>query len=360
MNNYILKNIQHTLGSTPISILEYDNDDIECIILGGYVSNITNFDELNLAEATDYLTIKLFNNNTNEDVFIYNEIPIKPNTTFPINKIHFNNYNQLIVNSTYENNLHLSLSYIKIYNYNYGVIRTIFKPDIILDLNPSWNIVDSDNNYYNKEYIKLDKGLYNIEFETILGWERPDSVEIKNPQLRTTEIIANYTLTDSIISFYTEQVELKETFQYKLIDSDIWIPNNQIIVLPPGIYVFEFIDIENYIKPQNILLSTKEKDNIFKKVTYKKQKQSVTVDLTPSTYKLANKVKAYNRWRVKYYNNNYSPWYNSNQSVYFDILDNYTLEVENNEEYSSTTNNIEFNLTIDAAITFNIDMVPNV
>lgn len=357
MNNYFPKNIKATLTSTEEVILENDENMIETVVLGGWVSNISNKDEPSLAGTTDYFTLKIFNTETEETINLYKDIPVRPNTTFPINKIHINHYNQLIISSTYESNLQVTLSYFEVVDYNSGVIKVNILPSNVLSLLPTWYFSELEEEYNIGEYVPAIKGLHDIEFNTILGWERPNSIQVNVKQLKTTEITATYTLLDSIVSFYTDQINLVDTFQWKLVGTDVWLNNLDTIILPVGNYEFEFLKIETYYKPDNITITTQEKTNFLNKITYEKEKETVTVILTPPHIKLGKTFILQNRWRVLYPNSSYSPWYYSGESVFFNINNNYIIDVETNDYFVPETNEISFNLELNVAMTFNINMV---
>lgn len=331
--------------------MEYDVNCIETVILGGWVSNISNKDHPALAGTDDYFTLQILNTHTLEKTNLYNEILIKPNTCFPINKIHFNEFNSLICNSILNGNLQLTISYFKVTDYNCGFIKVLFKPD---NLNSCWYI--SDNEYLNNIYVPVLKGNKIIEFDTIFGWERPDSVEVKVQQLKTTEITAVYTLTDSVITFYNDQIDLKNIFQWKLLDSDVWLDNNESMTITPGEYEFEFKEIDTYFKPDNITLNTLSKTNYNQSVKYYRIKESVTVNLNPPTIKLNKKFIINNQWCLRYFNGSKSPWYKSGETIYLNTDNIYTIEIEENSYITIPTIPIEFDLVYGHPMVFNVEL----
>lgn len=355
INNYTCKNIKHTLNDIETTLLTHDSNTIETVILGGWVSNISNKEHPALAGTDDYFTLQILNSKTLERINLYNEILIKPNTCFPINKINFNEYNHLICNSKFNNNLQLTISYFKITDYNYGFIKVLFEPD---NIDSSWNILDIDDIYSNNTYVPILKGIKTIEFEDILGWQRPDSVMVQVQQLKTTEIKSKYTLTDSIITFYNEQINLKDIFQWKLINSDIWLENNQIMTITPGEYEFEFKEINTYIKPDNIILTTLEKTSYTQSITYNLIKESITVNLIPPFYKLSKKNRLYNLWRLIYSNGSISPWYKSGETIDFNTNTIfYLLDIECNNYFNTINPKIEhFKLTLGQPMIFNMEL----
>lgn len=322
--------------------------------MGGWVSNISNKDHPALAGTDDYFTLQILNTNTLEKINLYNEILIKPNTCFPINKIHFNEFNSLICNSNLNGNLQLTISYFKVTDYNYGFIKVLFKPNIIN--NSNWFISDNDDIYLNNAYIPVLKGNKNIEFDSVFGWERPDSVTVKVQQLKTTEVTAIYTQLDSVITFYTNQIELKDIFQWKLIDSDVWLDNNVSMTITPGEYEFEFKEINTYHKPDNIILTTLQKTNHNQVIKYYRIKESVTVFLNPPLIKLNKKFVINNQWCLRYSNGSKSPWYKSGETIYFNTDCTYIIEIEENSYITIPITPIEFGLVYGNPIVFNMEL----
>lgn len=357
MNNYILKNIKTTLTSIESVLLTHDEDSIDTIILGGYVSNISNVNQPSLTGVTDYFNLKIYNTQTQEITNLYSEIPIKSNTCFPINKIHFNHYNQLICSSTYDNNLQITLSYFKTIDYDCGVIKVNFLPNEVISLLPTWYFTEQENEYNINEYVPVIKGIQNIEFQTILGWEQPDLLQINVTQLKTFDVTATYILLDSIVSFFTEQINLIDSFQWKLVDSDIWLNNLETMILSPGEYEFEFLEIDSYYKPDNIVINTIEKTNYNQKITYEKIQEYIIVNLTPPYIKLGKTFILNNRWRIVYPNLSSSPWYNSGEIVLFNINNDYIINIELNDYFEPEINDLTFNLEKDIPLSFNINML---
>lgn len=352
MNNYTCKNIRHVLTTTETTILDYDINSIETVILGGWVSNVSNKDQPALAGTDDYFTLQILNTHTLEKTNLYNDILIKPNSCFPINKIHFNEFNSLICFSKSNSNLQLTISYFKVTDYNYGFIKVLFEPD---NINSSWNILDLDLTYLHNTYVPILKGTKTIEFEDILGWERPDSVVIQIEQLKTTEVNAIYTLLDSVISFYTNQIDLKHIFQWKLLDSDVWLDNNVSMTITPGLYEFEFKEIDTFIKPDNVILNTLEKTTYNQAIIYNRVKETVTVNLNPPIIKLNKNFIIYNQWCLIYSNGSKSPWYKSGESIGFNTNTTYTIEIEDNG-YITIPETIEFGLVYEHPMTFNMEL----
>lgn len=248
-------------------------------------------------------------------------------------------------------NLQLTISYFKVTDYNYGFIKVLFKPD---NLNSCWYI--SDDEYLNNTYVPVLKGNKIIEFDTIFGWDRPDSVEVKVQQLKTTEITAIYTLTDSVITFYNDQIDLKNIFQWKLLDSDVWLDNNESMTITPGEYEFEFKEINTYIKPNNIILNTLSKTNYSQSVKYYRIKESVTISLNPPVFKLNKKFIINNQWCLRYSNGSKSPWYKSGETIYFNTDNTYTIEIEDNSYITIPTTPIEFGLVYGHPLSFTVEL----
>jgi hypothetical protein len=359
LNNYFPKNIKASLTPAETVLLEYDLNCLETVILGGCVSNISNINKADIEGVTDYFTLKILNTQTQETTLLFSEIPIVSNSVFPFDKIHLNEYNQLIATSVYSNNLQLTLSYFYVMNYDNGVVKINFTPSQILTFSPNWNLLNQEIYYNNYEYVPVPEGVQTFQFDTILGWEKPSDVDIYIQRLKTTNITANYVLTDSTVTFFVSQPDLIDIFKWRLVGETIWLSNNELLTLPSGTHEFEFESIDVYYKPDNITLITEGKLFYSNEISYLRIKEYVTVNIDPQTLQTGLQYYLTNQWRLIYPNNSFSDWYNSGESVLFNINDNYTLEIMDNTYLTAEENNINFNLVQNTPVLFNINMLFN-
>lgn len=356
MNNYFPKNIKTILSTSDTILLESDTNNIETVVLGGYVSNISNIDRPIDPGVVDYFTLKLVNTQTQEITILFKDIPIKANSVFPFGKIYLNDYNQLVASSTYSNNLQLTLSYFYIVSYENGIVKIDFTPSDVLSFHPTWNLINQDINYNNFEYVSVLQGEQTIQFDTILGWEAPPSININVQKLKTTKITVNYILLNSTVSFFTKQLDLVNQFKWRLVGETIWLNNNDIMTIPQGIHEFEFAEIDLFEKHNNIILTTLNKNFYSNEIIFNRIKTLITVNLSPSNIKFGSFYHVNNHWRVVFPSGSLSPWYNSGESILFNIADDYVLEILENDYIIPEQNFIAFNLEKENPLVFNINM----
>ena len=357
MNNYFPKNIKALLTQLDTILLEYDPTTLETVILGGCVSNISNLNTPSLSGTTDYFTLKIYNSQTEETTILYDEIPIAANSIFPFGKIYFNEYNQLIASSAYSDNLQISISYFYVMNYDNGVVKVDFQPSNVLTFLPTWTLLNQTDEHTNFEYVPVLEGLQTIQFNTILGWQKPEDIDINIQKLKTTTVTTKYTLLDSTITFFTTQPDLIDLFQWKLTTESIWLNNNDVMTITPDTYEFEFIDIDLYDTPPNIIIDAEEKKIYSQNISYTRTKSLVTVNLEPSALKIGDSYALNNQWRLIYPNGSFSPWYNSGESILFNINTGYILDIMTNEYCLPSQTDISFDLLQNVPVIFNIDML---
>ena len=355
-NNYIFKNVKCKLTGSEQIVLS--NDEYEQIIVtGGYVSNVSNIEQPALAGNIDYIKyFKKYNTESEISNNLFNNIKINPNVSFPFDRIILNLNDQLIICSEYSNNLELTLSYFNILPITNGLVKVNFQPQSLIEYNPVWYLDDEEIENQNSEYVIVPEGKHTIYFDSVFGWDESESYEIYINKLKTTLIEPTYTLLDSVINFYTEQINIVDDFQWKLKDEEIWIDNNHSVVLTPGTYTIEFKDIEGFKKPDDITITVSEREIYKQHINYTRYKSTVIVNIYPPSLKLNKTTTFYNRWRVIYPNSHYSPWYESREIVDFEFKDGYVLEIESNNYFEPTNNFIQFNVREESPTVFNIDM----
>jgi len=263
-NNYIFKNLKEVLTGEEQVLLEHDGESIAFVICGGFVTNISNENSPALAGTDDYIKyLKIINTETDEETILYNDQLIQPNTSLPIEKIFLNSNQKILICSEYSNNLHITLSYFRVVDYENGVILVNFEPVDLLSEIPTWNIVGQEEEYYDSEYSYLPAGEYIIEFKDISGWSKPDPTTINVEKNKTTEITATYDLLESSITFKTEQIDIRDQFMWRVVGVETWKDNNESITLLAGEYIIEFKDIVWLPNPNFSFYYCRESKNIF-------------------------------------------------------------------------------------------------
>jgi major membrane immunogen (membrane-anchored lipoprotein) len=356
-NNYIFKNLKEVLTGEEQVLLEHDGESIAFVICGGFVTNISNENSPALAGTDDYIKyLKVVNTETDEETILYNDQLIQPNTSLPIDKIFLTNNQKIVMCSEYSNNLHITLSYFRVVDYEKGVVLVNFEPVDLLSEIPTWNIVGQEEEYYDSEYSYLLAGEYNIEFKDISGWSKPDSIVINIEKNKITEITATYDLLESNVTFKTEQVDIQDQFMWRVVATEIWRNNNESITLPAGEYVVEFSDIDDYQIPTSVSITIENQKTYTYFVIYEPIKSSITVNLNPPFIKLAKTYYYYNFWRIVYPDLSKTLWYTSGRTINIEANQSYQLEIKSNDYFTPDENNIEFDLEEDQTLEFNVNM----
>ena len=357
-NNYIFKNLKEVLTGEEQVLLEHDGESIAFVICGGFVANISNENSPALAGTDDYIKyLKIVNTETDEETILYNNQLIQPNTSLSIEKIFLTNNQKVIACSEFSNNLHITLSYFRVVDYENGAVVVNFEPVDLLSEMPTWNIIGQEDFYYDNIYNYLPAGEYNIEFKDISGWSKPNPIKINVEKNKTTEITVVYDLLESSIRFKTEQIDISDQFMWRVTGSGTWNDNNESLTLLAGVYLIEFKDIDGYKTPDSMIITTEVQKIYTYSIIYQPIKGSITVNLNPPFVKLSKTNIYYNWWRIVYPDLSKTLWFSSGRTIDIEANQSYQLELQSNDYFTPEENNIEFDLEEDQTLEFNVNML---
>lgn len=343
-NNLVFKNISLILDGTEQKILE-NNTNNRYVIISGFITNNSSLDKPYYGEDDIIEYLKIYDNISFDTNFLYNQQTIYKSTSFPIKRTFVEPNQKLYIKSTKQNILQISLSYLEVTDYETGFLRVIFNPEKLVSQNPKWNIVGVTNYYSHQEYVNLLNGDYQIEFSDVNGWVKPDPINVHIFKFKTTECFVKYDLQKASLLIKNEQVDIKNSFEWRIKDTNTWYQNNVEILLTSGDYIIEFKEIIGFITPENLKI-TLENEKIYNyNIRYDRIKSNITTFINPpfKRFGLSNKIN--NRWRIIFNDGGKSEWYISDQSIPFEIEQNYVLEIEENEYYIPEQNLLDFYLT---------------
>jgi hypothetical protein len=261
MLNYEHKNLKSVLTNTDqIVVLTKNSETIETIIIGGQVCNKN-------PDLAALFTMILYNSYNKNSTYIYKDIKIEPTDYLSIGKINLDEYQSIIVSVSFEDSeeelsdVNLTLNYFEIYDYDYGFVRIFFeeiyiqdqKPVTPINYFPKWKFTNENIWHDPEEYVISESGNRIVEFLEIVGYSKPDNVELEIIPMKIVEITLSYDYMYPIINFKCNQIDARENFGWRLADSESeeYYENEKYVMIPDGNYEIEFKNIINFIKPPN-------------------------------------------------------------------------------------------------------------
>lgn len=385
MLNYDIKNIKKVLITSDEdeqTILVKDNSVQETIIIGGQVCNID-------PDLAALFTMTIYNTITEDTVYLYKDIEIKPKDYLSITKRVLNQDQVLkaiitnVEGQSTDVTFHLTINYFDIVDYNYGFVRVSFLPALVYNqqpinpdlYNPFWRVVGTEIWYegitsttsstsgssgsgLQNYYIPLEKGDYSLEFSDIDGYVTPDNIDIEVEAMKLTEIETTYQIADSVVSFKILQIDGVNGFGWRLIDSDDYYEHNQYVVIEPGVQEIEFKEISSFVTPENQIYTFESQKVYSFNIEYERLKGYVTVNLDPPYLKLGKTHKYLNQFYILYPDGSSTKLYNSGERISLLTTtdsDIYAIVVPENQ-YFEAASNVTFSLEENDDLTYSITL----
>lgn len=345
MNNLIFKNHKLIINTEEQVLFDYSSAGGAQNIIGlsGYICNISNVDKPEDEGIVDFVYLKLYNTESDEETFILEKIEIPVNRTLPVNRIFLKPYDKLIVYSETDNNLCITFNTMEQYSNEYGLLKVIFNPKEILDFNPTYKFENILDIFKPNQYYVLSVENYNMIFSDITGWNKPQDLPIAIKPSKILEINVTYELTNAILSFSIDQIDIITTLSeqqvpslWRIVDTQTWYTNNQNVILTPGSYEIEFQRFVGYKSLDNLNITLNERENKHINLVYILNTIPVKVILDPPEIRISKTNKIYNMWRIEYSTNCFSQWKKSGEILNIRPGNNYKINIQENNYYELT------------------------